>query len=116
MRHAKDSGRLQLAPARRQKIVELVADSKFLTTAQICARTGASAATVRRDLQLLDRLGRLVRVHGGASTRGALEVPAPADEVVRHLQHALATLRGGDLPAAERSLRSAIDSCRRLLS
>lgn len=37
-----------------------------LSVEQLCSLTGVSPATIRRDLQALEELGALTRVHGGA--------------------------------------------------
>jgi DeoR/GlpR family transcriptional regulator of sugar metabolism len=42
-----------------------------MSTEDIAREIGASAATVRRDLTVLARQGRLVRVHGGAAATAA---------------------------------------------
>jgi predicted DNA-binding transcriptional regulator YafY len=95
-------------------VLDLLAASHVLTTAEIAAATGASAATVRRDLVLLERLGFLVRIHGGAATRRQSSISAEHDEILRQLGQALATLRGGDVRATDRALRLAMDQFRRL--
>ena len=38
--------------------------------APACEATGASEATIRRDLNLLDRQGKVSKVHGGAVAVG----------------------------------------------
>ncbi|GGL30262.1 DeoR/GlpR transcriptional regulator [Phycicoccus endophyticus] len=51
---------------RHRLIVERLRASQTLTVAQLRGLTGASAATVRRDLDALEGLGLLRRVRGGA--------------------------------------------------
>jgi len=58
-------GRL-VAEDRRRRIEELLRRQGVASLAEFIAVTGASEATVRRDLGLLDRLGRLARTRGGA--------------------------------------------------
>jgi DeoR/GlpR family transcriptional regulator of sugar metabolism len=74
--------------------------------------TGASMATVQRDLAQLATAGALTRIRGGATR------PAPArDEgtvLVACLARAHRALDTQDLGAVENELRRALDLCRRL--
>lgn len=56
-----------------------------LAAASVAERLGVSPATVRRDISLLDRDGRLQRVHGGALLGEATE-PSFADVAASHLE------------------------------
>jgi DeoR family fructose operon transcriptional repressor len=57
-----------LIPAqRREKIQEFLAVHQVARTADLCALLDASEATVRRDLEWLERKGILERAHGGAA-------------------------------------------------
>lgn len=47
-------------------ISELLQASGNVTVAEIAVRTGASPATIRRDLSMMDEQGLLRRTHGGA--------------------------------------------------
>lgn len=60
---------------RLQEIVRVVAERGFASARDLCDLTGASAATLRRDLAKLDADGLLRRVHGGAQATGALSAP-----------------------------------------
>lgn len=51
---------------RLREIVARVRASGYATATELCLATGASAATLRRDLAKLDAEGRIRRVHGGA--------------------------------------------------
>ncbi|MEM7694636.1 MAG: DeoR/GlpR family DNA-binding transcription regulator [Pseudomonadota bacterium] len=51
---------------RLQAIVRLVGEAGFAAAQDLCVATGASAATLRRDLAKLDADGALRRVRGGA--------------------------------------------------
>lgn len=51
---------------RLTEIRRLLLSSGFAGVADIVEATGASAATIRRDLDTLERQGLVVRVHGGA--------------------------------------------------
>jgi DeoR/GlpR family transcriptional regulator of sugar metabolism len=52
--------------SRRSRIVELVARERPASVEEISRIVGVSASTVRRDLAVLDRLGRVTRTFGGA--------------------------------------------------
>ncbi|QQA43842.1 DeoR/GlpR family DNA-binding transcription regulator [Pelagovum pacificum] len=51
---------------RQRIILSAVQDRGLVTVVDLCALTGASEATIRRDINTLDRLKRLRRVRGGA--------------------------------------------------
>jgi len=51
---------------RHRVILSAVQDRSLVTVADLCALTGASEATVRRDINTLDTQNRLRRVRGGA--------------------------------------------------
>lgn len=55
-----------LAEERIRKILTLLEEKKAVSVADLCQETGASEATIRRDLNELDRQGKLSKVHGGA--------------------------------------------------
>lgn len=55
-----------LAEQRAGTILEELAHRRAVTVADLCQVTGASEATIRRDLNALARQGRLSKVHGGA--------------------------------------------------
>lgn len=58
-----------LTEERYEKIVALVEQRGAVTVAQLAEGLGISPATVRRDLNALDEMGRLKKVHGGATPR-----------------------------------------------
>jgi DeoR/GlpR family transcriptional regulator of sugar metabolism len=64
---------------RRQQIVALVEERNSLTVTELGAHFGVSAATIRRDLNLLSTRGMIERAHGGAAkrVRVATEMPEP---------------------------------------
>ncbi len=67
-----------LAEERFAAILQLLNERRTATVAQFCEVTGASEATVRRDLAALDGQGRLVKVHGGATAlEGVFESTEP---------------------------------------
>lgn len=51
---------------RHQLILEQLSERKKMSSQEICQLTGASEATIRRDLALLEERGMLIRTHGGA--------------------------------------------------
>jgi len=57
-----------LPSERRQQILRLLATSGSVSVNELSEITGASLATIHRDLEQLSATGRLVRVHGGATS------------------------------------------------
>lgn len=55
-----------LAEQRAERILAELANRRAVTVSSLCQVTGASEATIRRDLNALDRQGKLSKVHGGA--------------------------------------------------
>ncbi len=55
-----------LEPERHDLILRLLKERRIVSTHQICKATGASEATVRRDLTKLEEDELIQRVHGGA--------------------------------------------------
>lgn len=55
-----------LAEQRLSKILAVLEQQRAVSVGQLCEVTGASEATIRRDLTMLARQGRLNKVHGGA--------------------------------------------------
>ena len=62
-----------LAEQRARTILQQVSQRQTVSVADLCALTGASEATIRRDLNALARLGKLNKVHGGATSLEAEE-------------------------------------------
>ena len=62
-----------LAEQRARSILQEVAERQTVSVVDLCRITGASEATIRRDLNALDRQGKLVKVHGGATSLEAEE-------------------------------------------
>ena len=57
-----------LAEQRARAIVQQLSQHQTVSVTDLCQMTGASEATIRRDLNALARQGRLVKVHGGATS------------------------------------------------
>ena len=64
-----------LAPVRHQQILEYLEKNQVATTTRLGELTGASPATIRRDLHALAGRGLIRKTHGGAQ---ALTSPAEA--------------------------------------
>ena len=62
-----------LAEQRARTILQLVTQRQTVSVADLCELTGASEATIRRDLNALARVGKLNKVHGGATSLEAEE-------------------------------------------
>ena len=57
-----------LAEQRLRAILQQVSQRQTVSVADLCQLTGASEATIRRDLNALARQGKLVKIHGGATS------------------------------------------------
>ena len=55
-----------LAELRMEAILAELEKEQGVSVAHLCQMTGASEATIRRDLNELARRGKLNKVHGGA--------------------------------------------------
>lgn len=55
-----------LPAERRERILNALQATRFLSVAQLARRTGSSESTIRRDLAELEREGLIVRTRGGA--------------------------------------------------
>ena len=56
-----------LAEERFALILDLLAHQRTATVQELCEALSASESTIRRDLNELDKMGRLNKVHGGAT-------------------------------------------------
>jgi DeoR family fructose operon transcriptional repressor len=65
-----------LAPQRIEQLRRILSQDQVVRVDGLTAQLGVSTATIRRDLDMLERLGELRRVYGGAvSTGSRLEEP-----------------------------------------
>ncbi len=81
MANMPDLDQKALAPQRWNDLRALIRESGVIRVEDICRRLKVSAATVRRDLDQLERLGAIQRVHGGAvSVESRLEEPLFEDK------------------------------------
>lgn len=68
-----------LAVQRRNETLEMLTRQDAVSVEHLAAHLAVSVSTVRRDLDELERQGKVRRVHGGAvlSTPGATDAPEP---------------------------------------
>ena len=57
---------MEIAAARTEKIKRIIAERRIVSVNDLCRMIGASPATIRRDLRLIEKSGEAKRVHGGA--------------------------------------------------
>ena len=57
-----------LAEQRARAILQQLSQHQTVSVTELCRTTGASEATIRRDLNALADRGKLVKIHGGATT------------------------------------------------
>ncbi|MEO7077557.1 MAG: DeoR family transcriptional regulator, partial [Rhodococcus sp. (in: high G+C Gram-positive bacteria)] len=65
------------AEERQQAIAEVISNRGRVSVADLSTAYGVTTETVRRDLAVLDRLGVVRRVHGGAVPASALTATEP---------------------------------------
>lgn len=76
-----------LAEQRFEAILAELSGSRAASVARLCQLTGASEATIRRDLTVLSRQGRLNKVHGGAVLAGGTFQGEEPDVSTKTLLH-----------------------------
>lgn len=62
-----------LAEERQQHILQMLKENNVVKLQEIREQTNCSESSARRDLQLLEEKGLLVRVHGGAKIKHSLQ-------------------------------------------
>ena len=77
-----------LMEERHREILQWVAQRGSATVAELTALLGSSESTVRRDLTALHRMGKLIKVHGGATALENSYVAGEDEVSVRHGQNA----------------------------
>jgi len=72
-----DTYEIPLKMERHDQIQNLIKDNGRVTVSELSSLFGVSEATVRRDLEELDKLGRIRRTHGGAvqAEKASKELP-----------------------------------------
>lgn len=86
-----------LAEERFTKILDLLTEKRSATVLELCEALNASESTIRRDLTELDRLGKLNKVHGGATLPDSQFL---ADELTMDAKQALAIAEKRDIARA----------------
>lgn len=86
-----------LAEERFAKILDMLAEKRSATVLELCEALNASESTVRRDLTELDRLGKLNKVHGGATLPDSQFL---ADELTMDAKQVLAVAEKRDIARA----------------
>ena len=59
-----------LAEERLSRIMKLLSQQRTATVQELCEALDASESTIRRDLNELDRMGKVNKVHGGEGSAG----------------------------------------------
>ena len=72
-----------LAEQRATTILHELTEQRTVSVSHLCRLTGASEATIRRDLNTLAQQGKLSKVHGGATLVASEEVYGRAPESSR---------------------------------
>lgn len=62
-----------LAEERQQLILQMLKENNVVKIQEICELTNCSESSARRDLQLLEERGLLIRIHGGAKIKHSLQ-------------------------------------------
>ncbi len=91
------------AEERQQAMARLVAEQRRLSVSALAEEFQVTTETVRRDLSVLERLGHVRRVHGGAVPSDALptleSVLSEREDVNRELKDQIARAALSQLPA-----------------
>lgn len=66
-----------LKKERLLKIVDLVNKNKMVTTSELMDQLNVSDMTIRRDLDELNKSGKLIRLHGGAQSIDSIDSEQP---------------------------------------
>ena len=69
-----------LAEERLSRIMKLLSQQRTATVQELCEALDASESTIRRDLNELDRMGKVNKVHGGATLPDSQFLAVLADE------------------------------------
>ncbi|MCP5543804.1 MAG: DeoR/GlpR transcriptional regulator [Akkermansiaceae bacterium] len=69
-----------LAIDRQRRILELLHETGSLRTTEVSETLGVTHETVRKDFELLERRGELLRIHGGASRPEKIRGDIPLTE------------------------------------
>ncbi|KHE67548.1 DeoR/GlpR family DNA-binding transcription regulator, partial [Halobacillus sp. BBL2006] len=83
-----------LTPERHQVILETIKEHHTVKLKELVNHTGASESTIRRDLDQLERNGKIRRVHGGASLKSsASDEPTLIEKTTKHREEKITIAR-----------------------
>lgn len=95
-----------LTEKRYNQILECLKEKSTVTVSELVEFIGASESTIRRDLNSLDKMGKLIKLHGGAATiENDFSLEEHSVEIKKNLnskekeeiaKYAASTLRKGD--------------------
>ena len=95
-----------LAEERLARIMKLLSQQRTATVQELCEALDASESTIRRDLNELDRMGKVNKVHGGATLPDSQFL---ADEPTMAAKEALAVAQKKCIAKAAAALITAED-------
>ena len=95
-----------LAEERLSRIMKLLSQKRTATVQELCEALDASESTIRRDLNELDRMGKVNKVHGGATLPDSQFL---ADEPTMAAKEALAVVQKKCIAKAAAALITAED-------
>ena len=75
-----------LAEERLSRIMKLLSQQRTATVQELCEALDASESTIRRDLNELDRMGKVNKVHGGATLPDSQFLAMAAKEALAVVQ------------------------------
>ena len=93
-----------LAIERQRRILDLLNAAGSLRTTETAEALGVTDETVRKDFELLEKRGELIRIHGGASQSGKIRGDLPFTErqaIQREEKQAIARLAASRIQANE---------------
>jgi DeoR family transcriptional regulator, L-fucose operon activator len=95
---------IMLAIERQRRILTLLGDAGSLRTTETAETLGVTDETVRKDFELLEKRGELIRIHGGASRPEKIRGDLPFTErqgIQREAKQAIARLAASRIQANE---------------
>jgi len=96
--------KIMLAIERQRRILDLLQTAGSLRTTEIAESLGVTDETVRKDFELLEKRGELLRIHGGASRPEKIRGDLPFTErqaIQREAKQAIARLAASRIQANE---------------
>lgn len=93
-----------LAVDRQRRILDLLQGAGSLRTAETALELGVTDETVRKDFEILEKRGELIRIHGGASKPERLREELPFNErqgIHREEKMAIARIAAGRIQPNE---------------